>query len=62
MLRLALKTSLLLALAVLPMGCASILPQHHYEADEEFVIPGSEGDMSGHTDFTGVPTDYWSHH
>jgi hypothetical protein len=62
MLRSTLQIAVFLALAVLPMGCASINPQHPYVADEEFVIPGSEGEMSGYLNSNGVPMDYWSHH
>jgi hypothetical protein len=54
MIRPVLQMSPFLAMAVILTGCASINPQHHDVADEEFVIPWSEGEMSANTIFNGV--------
>jgi hypothetical protein len=61
MLRPTLRIALFLAMAVLPMGCASFNWQPHNAANEDFVIPWSEGQMSGYSNSNGAPMDYWSH-
>jgi len=62
MFRPILRITLLLAMAVLPMGCATINPQPHDVVNDDFVIPWSEGRVSGYPYSGGEPTDYWSHY
>ena len=62
MFRPILRITLLLALAVLPIGCASINPQPHNVASEDFAIPWSEGRVSSYPNSGGEPMDFWSHY